>query len=72
MFWGPASKLLAVTGRDPKSDTGPVSNCSGSTIVDFENVIEDCDFLKSYIIIYQNVPILSSALHKIVFCSKFN
>jgi hypothetical protein len=69
MFRGPASILVAVTGSGSKSDIGSVSNCSGSTIVDFENVIDDCDFLKSH----NDLPHYRFlALHKIVICSKFN
>ena len=48
MFRGPASILVAVTGSGSKNDIGSVSNCSGSTIADFENVIDDCDLLKSH------------------------
>ena len=39
---------MTVTRSGHKDEIGSVSNCSGSTIVDFENVIDDCDFLKCY------------------------
>jgi hypothetical protein len=44
----PALKLVTVTRSDHKDETGSVANCSGSTIVDFENVIDRCNFLKCY------------------------